>query len=64
MNKPQRSTHKTAGYCSDTLCKKRDRRREEAERRKDQHDALSLKEKLVKISSRRGNSKRELSRLT
>jgi hypothetical protein len=55
---------KTNGYNSTKLHAKRNRKRSEAEARKYDHDSLSIKEKIAKAKSRRGNSQREIARLT
>jgi hypothetical protein len=55
---------KTNGYNSAHLHAKRNRKRSETEARKREHDSLSIKEKIVKAKSRRGESKREIARLT
>ena len=54
---------KTNGYNSTTLHAKRNRKRQEAEARKREHDTLTLNEKIEKARSRRGESKREIARL-
>lgn len=55
---------KTNGYSNHKLHAKLDRKRQEAEDRQAEHDSLTLKEKIDKAKSRRGNSTREISRLT
>lgn len=50
-------------YNSTVLWAKRNQRRIEAEDRQVDHSALTLKEKLDKAKSRRGDSKREVARL-
>lgn len=54
---------KTNGYNSAHLHAKRNRKRQEAEARQQEHDTLTLNEKIEKARSRRGESKRELARL-
>lgn len=54
---------KTNGYNSAHLHAKRNRKRQEAEARKREHDTLTLNEKIDKARSRRGESKREIARL-
>jgi hypothetical protein len=55
---------KTNGYNSHTLHKKRDNRRFEAEVRNEEYQALSVKDRLKRVKSRRGESKKETERLT
>lgn len=55
---------KTNGYNSAKIHAKRNRKRSEAESRKYDHDSLSIQEKIAKAKSRRGESKREIARLT
>lgn len=54
---------KTNGYNSAHLHAKRNRKRQEAQSRKREHDTLTLNEKIEKARSRRGESKREIARL-
>lgn len=55
---------KTNGYNSAHLHAKRNRKRQEAQSRKREHDTLTLNEKIEKARFfRRGESKREISRL-
>jgi len=55
---------KTKGYCSTTLHATRDRKRREAQDRDLKHSNLSIKDKIAKAKSRRGDSKKEIARLT
>ena len=50
-------------YGSLKLHAKRDRKRQEAEARQREHDALSVKDKITLAKSRDGESKREIARL-
>ena len=61
--KPISGKIKVGGYSHKIQDAMKERRRREAEDRKFEHDSLSLTEKVAKIKSRRGNSKRELDRL-
>ena len=54
---------KTAGYCSATLHAKRDLKRQEAEARQRECDGLDLDQRVTRVYSRPGQSKRELKRL-
>jgi hypothetical protein len=54
---------KTNGYNSAHLHAKHNRKRQEADSRQQEHNTLTLNEKIDKVRSRRGNSKRELARL-
>ena len=55
---------KTNGYNSTVLHQKRDSHRKDAEFRQRYHDKLSVSEKITKAESRRGDSKKEIARLT
>ena len=46
------------------LAAKRNRKRDEADERMFEHNSMTLEQKIAKAKSRRGESKRELSRLT
>jgi hypothetical protein len=54
---------KTNGYNSAHLHAKHNRKRQEAADRQREHDSLTINEKIEKLRSRRGDSKRELARL-
>lgn len=55
---------KTNGYSSAKLKAKRTRKFEDACDRNAEHNALTVEEKIAKAKTRRGNSKREIARLT
>jgi hypothetical protein len=54
---------KTNGYNSAHIHAKRNRKRQEADARQQEHDSLTINEKIEKAQSHRGKSKRELTRL-
>lgn len=54
---------KTNGYNSSHLHAKHKRKRMDAHDRQEDHDSLTINEKISKARSRRGESKRELARL-
>lgn len=54
---------KTNGYNSAHLHAKRNRKRQEAEARQQEHDTLTINEKIDKARARRGESNREIARL-
>lgn len=55
---------KTNGYSSATLHRKRDKRSQEADARNRDYKSLSVTERLNRAKSRRGQSKKEIARLT
>jgi len=55
---------KTEGYSSTRLWAKRERKAGEAFARQSEYTLLSQAEKVKRVKSRRGESKRELARLT
>lgn len=55
---------KTNGYNNAKLHAKRNRKFEEACDRQADHNTLTIQEKIAKAKSRRGNSTREIARLT
>jgi hypothetical protein len=70
MAEKTESTVKTAGkhtkqngYSSKTLRTKLEKKQVQADERNHRHDLLSITEKIKKVKSRRGESKRELARL-
>jgi len=52
------------GYSTAKMDAKQDRKRQEAEDRQSVYDGLSASAKIARVKSRRGESKRELARLT
>lgn len=54
---------KTNGYNSIKLHMKKDRKRSEAEVRQEEYNSLTVKERIKRAKSRRGESKKELARL-
>lgn len=62
LKSPKRG--KINGYNSAHLHAKRNRKRQEAEARQREHNSLTINEKIEKARSRRGESKREIARLT
>lgn len=54
---------KTEGYSNAKMHAKRNRKRIEAEQRQDEHDSLTIQEKIAKALKRPGSSKREVARL-
>ena len=66
MNEQQSDTRprKKGGYNFNKQQARRDKRREEAEDRNLAHSVLSVMDKLAKARKRRGESKREIARLT
>ncbi len=54
---------KQNGYSNKTLRAKLEKRQAQADERNSRHDSLSITEKIKKVKSRRGGSKRELARL-
>ena len=60
---PTKRNIKTSGYKQAKRRAKLKARQESADERQAQHDALSVDQKIAKAKSRRGESKREVSRL-
>jgi hypothetical protein len=61
---PTKRNIKTSGYKQAKRRAKLNARRDAADERMAQHDALSVAQKIAKAKSRRGESKREIARLT
>lgn len=62
--KPETSKRGREHYSSAILHKKRDQKRFEAETRDEEYQSLSLTDRLKRAKSRRGESKREVDRIT
>jgi hypothetical protein len=56
-------TRKTNGYSHRKADARKERKRDDAELRQSQYDALSLTEKIARVKSQPGNSKRQLAQL-
>lgn len=63
MNETSSHKVKTNGYKHAILDAKKDRRRQEAEKRQEVYDGLTLRARVKLAKSRRGESKKELAKL-
>ena len=64
LNQPESRPRKKGGYSFNKQQARRDKRQDEANERNHAHSLLSVMDKLAKARKRRGDSKKEIARLT